>query len=56
MITETPKKCPLCGKPASSKYVPFCSDRCAKIDLGRWLGEGYVIHTDEVPSSDDPDA
>ena len=35
--------CPLCGKPAMSKYAPFCSGRCADLDLGRWLKGGYVI-------------
>lgn len=35
--------CPICGKPATSATKPFCSPRCADIDLGRWLGERYVI-------------
>ena len=35
--------CPICRKPADAKYRPFCSKRCADIDLGRWLTEGYVI-------------
>ena len=41
-----PKKappCPICGRPASPETKPFCSPRCADIDLGRWLGERYVI-------------
>jgi endogenous inhibitor of DNA gyrase (YacG/DUF329 family) len=42
-------KCPSCGKEADPKYLPFCSARCKNIDLGRWLGEKYVIHTDETP-------
>ena len=46
-------KCPTCGKPADSKYKPFCRKRCADIDLGRWLKEGYRIETDEVPGEDD---
>ena len=29
--------CPICNKPQSEKYRPFCSSRCADIDLGRWL-------------------
>ena len=36
-------KCPICGKPADPKLKPFCSRRCADIDLGRWLKGGYVI-------------
>ena len=32
-----PKPCPICGKPRVAEYAPFCSRRCADIDLGRWL-------------------
>ncbi len=35
--------CPICGKAAEAKYRPFCSRRCADIDLGRWLKGDYVI-------------
>lgn len=35
--------CPICRKPADPKYRPFCSSRCADIDLGRWLKESYAI-------------
>ena len=42
-------KCPVCGKPAALTYRPFCSKRCADIDLGRWLKEGYRVPTDETP-------
>ncbi len=40
-------KCPICGKAASDKARPFCSPRCAMLDLGQWLGEGYRVPTDE---------
>jgi uncharacterized protein len=46
-------KCPVCGKPADAKYQPFCTKRCADIDLGRWLKEGYRVPTEEGPSEDD---
>ncbi|MFN3936721.1 MAG: DNA gyrase inhibitor YacG [Gemmobacter sp.] len=36
-------KCPICGKPAVTDYRPFCSRRCADIDLGRWLTGSYVV-------------
>lgn len=37
-------KCAICGqKPAVAEYRPFCSKRCADIDLGRWLKDGYAI-------------
>ncbi len=39
--------CPICGKPTAADYRPFCSRRCADIDLGRWLTESYRIPADE---------
>lgn len=44
------KKCPICGKSTVLEYQPFCSKRCADIDLNRWFNQGYVVHTNEVPS------
>ena len=35
--------CPICGKPTAEERRPFCSTRCANIDFGKWLGEGYVL-------------
>lgn len=39
--------CPICGKVHDAKYRPFCSRRCADIDLGRWLTEGYALPADD---------
>ena len=36
-------KCPICGKAPTDKFKPFCSGRCADLDLGRWLKGGYVV-------------
>ena len=44
--------CPICGKPGAANYRPFCSKRCADIDLGRWLKESYRVETDETPEDD----
>ena len=33
--------CPICRKPVQPRFRPFCSARCADIDLGRWFGEVY---------------
>ena len=41
--------CPICTKPATASYRPFCSRRCADVDLGRWLNGSYSV------PSDDPD-
>ncbi len=35
--------CPICSKPEAEGFKPFCSKRCADIDLGRWLKGGYAI-------------
>ena len=46
------RRCPICGKPEDEKFRPFCTKRCAEIDLGRWLRGGYAIPAvgeDETP-------
>jgi endogenous inhibitor of DNA gyrase (YacG/DUF329 family) len=49
-----PKRpCPLCGKPSQQKYHPFCSVRCANVDLNRWLGGHYAIAAEEEPDPGD---
>ncbi len=45
----TKERCPLCGKPAATPHRPFCSRRCAELDLGRWLDGRYRIPTEEGP-------
>ena len=42
--------CPICGRPRDEKYNPFCSRRCADVDLYRWLNGNYAI-----PASEEPD-
>ncbi len=48
--TEAKKACPICGRPRDAKYDPFCSRRCADVDLHRWLKGTYVIPGAERPS------
>jgi uncharacterized protein len=36
-------KCPICGAPSEQQYRPFCSRRCADVDLSRWLRGAYAI-------------
>ena len=43
------KNCTVCRRPATQKFTPFCSSRCANVDLGRWLGESYRIESKEEP-------
>lgn len=45
--------CPTCNKPSDLKYRPFCSKRCADIDLGVWLNEGYRIESDDEADPED---
>lgn len=47
-----PRPCPICGKPAVARFKPFCSSRCADIDLGRWLKGGYVIPGEPAEESE----
>jgi endogenous inhibitor of DNA gyrase (YacG/DUF329 family) len=55
-------RCPICNRDfekADSPALPFCSERCRTIDLGRWLGETYSLPTVPEPDLDelpDPDA
>ena len=41
--SEKGRGCPICGKPRDKRYDPFCSRRCADVDLHRWLKGAYVI-------------
>lgn len=50
--------CPICSRPSAPDYRPFCSRRCADVDLGRWLTESYRIpaeteeEVEDTPSDD----
>ena len=44
------RKCPMCGRPTEASFRPFCSRRCADLDLQRWLTGAYA-----VPSVEDDD-
>jgi len=46
-------RCPICGKPTDAKYRPFCSRRCADVDLQRWLSGRYAIPAAEDDSGPD---
>jgi uncharacterized protein len=50
------RKCPICGKAATEEAYPFCSKRCAKVDLNRWLSGTYVIPAAEETPDDRSDA
>ncbi|MBU6221901.1 MAG: DNA gyrase inhibitor YacG [Planctomycetes bacterium] len=51
--------CPVCDAPVdltTTPTVPFCSDRCRLIDLGRWLDEAYGLPDAKKPGADDDEA
>jgi endogenous inhibitor of DNA gyrase (YacG/DUF329 family) len=45
-------KCPICHRPSEAKYRPFCSRRCADIDLGRWMTGSYAIPSEDAVEND----
>ena len=49
-----PSKCVICGKPQDTDYKPFCSKRCADVDLNRWLSGGYAIPAAEEDDAEKP--
>lgn len=50
--TSSVKSCPNCGKAAAEKFRPFCSKRCADVDLHRWLSGAYAIPVKEDEDED----
>jgi endogenous inhibitor of DNA gyrase (YacG/DUF329 family) len=46
------RRCATCGKPQDARFKPFCSKRCADIDLGRWLKGSYAIPAEEPPDGE----
>ena len=49
------RPCPICGKTSLQKFHPFCSARCAQVDLNRWLGGTYAIPAVENEEQSDDD-
>ncbi|MDE2474292.1 MAG: DNA gyrase inhibitor YacG [Alphaproteobacteria bacterium] len=52
------RRCPICKNPlpegeGAARYRPFCSKRCAEIDLGKWLTGSYAIPATEEESEDE---
>jgi hypothetical protein len=47
--------CPICGARPVARYRPFCSVRCADIDLGRWLNESYRVPVDPADAPGEPE-
>jgi endogenous inhibitor of DNA gyrase (YacG/DUF329 family) len=45
-------RCPICSKPTVDEFKPFCSRRCADVDLNRWLSGVYAVPTEEAEDED----
>ena len=43
MAPQPAGRCSICGRPSEHDYRPFCSRRCADVDLSRWLRGAYSI-------------
>ena len=52
-VKKSAARCPVCGKPTDPAHRPFCSKRCAEIDLGRWLKGAYAVPGPPVGKIDD---
>lgn len=48
-------RCPICRKEVqfTDPFMPFCSDRCRLIDLGKWASEEYRISTPATPQPEE---
>ena len=47
------RKCVICGKPQDERFRPFCSKRCADVDLNRWFSGKYAIPAEEEDTPGD---
>jgi endogenous inhibitor of DNA gyrase (YacG/DUF329 family) len=57
LVRLRPKRpCPICGKASAQKFHPFCSARCAQVDLNRWLGGHYAIPAAEAEPGSEEDS
>ena len=46
--------CPICQNDTVDAYRPFCSRRCADIDLARWMNGAYRVASEREDESDEP--
>ncbi len=45
--------CPICQEKTVSKYRPFCSKRCADLDLAKWLNGSYAVPSQREEDTED---
>ena len=54
-VSKKPPKCPICGDETAPQFRPFCSRRCADVDLSRWLKGAYAIPVADADADEDGD-
>lgn len=55
MANRKPPSCPVCDAPTAQDFRPFCSRRCADVDLARWLKGAYAIPVVDADDDEDGD-
>ncbi|MHA6345778.1 DNA gyrase inhibitor YacG [Roseivivax sp. CAU 1761] len=45
--------CPICGKPTAAAVRPFCSKRCADVDLAKWMTGAYAIPSEDPEEAEE---
>ena len=45
-LKKKKSKCPTCSKVVKEPFNPFCSKKCAELDLMKWLSDGYQLNID----------
>ena len=53
ILLRPARPCPICGRKSAGDTYPFCSKRCADVDLNRWLSNSYVVPSSEADERDD---
>jgi hypothetical protein len=48
-----PARCPICRTATVEPFRPFCSKRCADVDLSRWLSGSYAIPVADADDDED---
>lgn len=51
-MTRPTRPCPICRKPRSEQFTPFCSARCRDRDLANWFTDGYAVPGPPAAPSD----
>ena len=44
--------CPICARETEAKFRPFCSKRCANVDLARWVNGSYAVPSEREDEID----